>query len=240
MSSRPQLGGWGWLDTCPDGELGSLALFKTLTAKQTGPAAYLRSPMASCDVVFHEEFGDGCSDFGTCEALSAGVDAMRLERGAADGTVGSFHDFVVAAEPRVRRALVMVGGAEAAREATADALVEVWRRWDRVETMANREGYLYMVARRRLLRRRRPRSLPLPDEVAAELVVPQVEPRLVSALASLPERQRVAVYLMVGCEWTASEVAELTGVAATTVRTHRDRALARIREELSVTMEDEQ
>lgn len=154
-----------------------------------------------------------------------------------DGT--TFGAFVLEAEPRVRRALTLVAGAEAAREATADALVEVWRRWDRVSAMANPAGYLYTVARRRLPRRPRRVAARLPEELVGAAATPVVEPALVAALARLPERQRVAVYLIVGCGWTAPEVGALTGTAATTVRTHLDRGMARLRAELGVDPEDD-
>jgi DNA-directed RNA polymerase specialized sigma24 family protein len=153
-------------------------------------------------------------------------------------TAGTFEEFVTVAEPRVRRALVLVGGPEAARDATADALVEVWRRWDRVREMANPAGYLFTVARRRLPRRPAVDLARLPDEVAGDGAAPVVEPRLVAALAALPERQRVAVYLVVGCGWSAPEVAALTGAAATTVRTHLDRGMARLRTELGADREE--
>lgn len=153
----------------------------------------------------------------------------------------TFEDFVAVAEGRVRRALVVVAGPEAARDAVADALLEAWRRWDRVQHMDNPVGYLYTVARRRIPRRSRFALTELTERTqhpAGPGTDPWVEPGLLAALRALPERQRVAVYLMAGCRWTATEVAELTGVAPTTVRTHLDRGMARLRADLGATDEE--
>jgi RNA polymerase sigma factor (sigma-70 family) len=148
-----------------------------------------------------------------------------------------FDAFVAEVEPRVRRALTAVAGPDAARDATTDALVHAWRRWDRVSAMGNPAGYVYTVARSRIRvpdrplglaedegRRRRPDTVEIPD----------VEPRLARVLAALPERQRVSVYLLHGCGWSTPEVAALLDVSVSTVRNHVSRALERLRRDLGV------
>lgn len=147
----------------------------------------------------------------------------------------AFHAFVDDVGPRVRRALTAVAGPEAARDATTDALVHAWRHWERVRAMANPPGYVWTVARSRLPERLPP-TVALPAGLAAGDRFPAVEPGL--ALAALPERQRVAVYLRVGCRWPTPEVADLLGVSVSTVRNHTERGLARLRRELGVTEED--
>lgn len=62
---------------------------------------------------------------------------------------------------------------------------------------------------------------------------PSFEPALARALAELPERQRVAVFLAYGDEWTQAEVAELLGVKPATVQKHLERALTRLRQVLA-------
>lgn len=156
---------------------------------------------------------------------------MTEEREDVDAGFAAFVDEVGG---RVRRALVPVAGVDAARDATTDALVHVWRQWDRVRAMANPAGYVYTVARSRLPRRPPP-TVELPDELAGVDRFPAVEPGLARALAALPERQRVAVYLQVGCRWTTPEVADLLGVSVSTVRNHTERGLTRLRTELGVT-----
>ena len=148
-----------------------------------------------------------------------------------------FDEFVAEVEGRVRRALVPVAGPEAARMATVDALVHAWRHWDRVGAMANPAGYVYTVARSRL-RPERPSGEPLPDEVAAPEQEWAVEPRLVPILGAMPERQRVAVYLVHGCRWPIPEVAALLDVSPSTVRNHAERGLARLRRDLEVRTDD--
>lgn len=145
-----------------------------------------------------------------------------------------FDAFVVEVEGRVRRALIPIAGSESARDATADALVHAWRRWERVRAMANPAGYVYTVARSRLPRRIRP-TVELPAALASDDRFPEVEPALARALADLPERQRVAVYLRVGCRWPTPEIAEMLGVSVSTVRNHTERGLASLRRALGVT-----
>jgi DNA-directed RNA polymerase specialized sigma24 family protein len=160
---------------------------------------------------------------------------MTVEEGTTTAA-DDFAAFVDEVGPRVRRALVAVAGPEAARDATTDALVHVWRSWERVQAMANPAGYAYTVARSRLPRRL-PSTVELPAGLAGGDRFPEVEPGLARALAALPERQRVAVYLQVGCRWPTPEVADLLGVSVSTVRNHTERGLARLRRELGVTEE---
>jgi DNA-directed RNA polymerase specialized sigma24 family protein len=155
---------------------------------------------------------------------------MTEEREDVDAGFGAFVDDVGG---RVRRALVPVAGPDAARDATTDALVHAWQQWDRVRAMANPAGYVYTVARSRLPRRLPP-TVALPGELAGADRFPDVEPGLARALAALPERQRVAVYLQVGCRWPTPEVAALLGISVSTVRNHTERGLARLRTELGV------
>jgi RNA polymerase sigma factor (sigma-70 family) len=143
-----------------------------------------------------------------------------------------FDEFVANVQGRVRRALTPVAGAEAARQATADALVVVWGDWQRVRAMRNPSGYVYTVARNRL-RRRPPPPEALPDDLASPMSHDWAfEPQLIPCLAALPERQRVAVYLVHGCGWPVPEVAALLGISVSTVRVHAERGLQRLRREL--------
>jgi RNA polymerase sigma factor (sigma-70 family) len=56
-----------------------------------------------------------------------------------------------------------------------------------------------------------------------------VEPKLAAALAGLPERQRLAVFLVFGAGWTQVEAAEVMGVRPSTVQQHVERGLAKLR-----------
>ena len=140
-----------------------------------------------------------------------------------------FAAFMREAEPRLRRALVAAFGSQRGRDATAEGLAWGWENWSRVREMQNPVGYLYRVGRSRTRERRRPIVFGRDD--APE---PWVEPHLAPALASLSERQRLAVVLVHGFGWTLREVAELTGIKVTSVQNHAERGLRRLRAALGV------
>ena len=111
-----------------------------------------------------------------------------------------------------------------------------YEHWDRLRGMENPFGYLYRVGQSRTRRLRRPR--PVASLAVPVASVPDVDPRLVGALASLPERQRVSVVLVHGYDWSHAEVAALLGVSSSTVATHVGRALVRLRIVLGVVADD--
>ncbi len=138
-----------------------------------------------------------------------------------------FERFVELAETKLRRAYIAAYGTDRAAEATAEALAWAWEHRERLETMENPVGYLYRVGQSRTRPRKR---LRLPAPVA--LGVPDVEPRLIEELSSLPERQRVAVWLVHACEWTHREVGEALGISTSAVSTHVARGTERLRARL--------
>jgi RNA polymerase sigma-70 factor (ECF subfamily) len=140
---------------------------------------------------------------------------------------GEFREFVLEAEPRLRRALIAAYGTERGREAVAEALAYAWEHWPKVIAMDNPVGYLYRVGRSRT-RSRQVRPL----FQRADNSEPAVEPKLPGALERLSERQRVAVVLVHAYGWTLREVAELTGVRISTVQTHVERGLRHLQREL--------
>ncbi len=147
-------------------------------------------------------------------------------------TESGFKVFVKNAEPRLREALSAVLGSDRGREATADALAYAWEHWERVSDMDNPVGYLYVLGRnrgRKALRRKTVTLLPVDSSR-----MPWVEPGLVDALGALPERQRVVVMLIHCFEWTMSEAADLLGVSKSTVQSHSERGLAKLRKRLGV------
>ncbi|MGH9297118.1 MAG: RNA polymerase sigma factor [Acidimicrobiales bacterium] len=142
----------------------------------------------------------------------------------------AFARFFASTEPLLRRALMATYGPEAGRDATAEALGWAWEHRDRLETLEHPVRYLYRVAQSRS-RRRKVGVL----HVRAEWSEPWIEPELVRALRKLSQRQRVAVVLVHGYEWTLLEVAELLDIKVTTVQTHLERGLIRLRNHLEVT-----
>jgi DNA-directed RNA polymerase specialized sigma24 family protein len=146
-----------------------------------------------------------------------------------------FEAFVREVDRPLRQALVGALGSQRGADAHAAALEYAWTHRDRVTAMASPIGYLFKVGRSsvRLRRRPLPRLYPSPDPDT-----PEYEPKLPAALAALPERQRVAVFLAVGCGWSFAEVARLEGTTESTIRTHVQRGLGRLRKDLGAGADD--
>jgi RNA polymerase sigma factor (sigma-70 family) len=146
--------------------------------------------------------------------------------------VDGFVEFVVTNESRLRHALTAALGFEAGKDAAAEAFAYGWEHWDRVGAMANPVGYLYTVGRskgRKLLSRTKPVFPPITEDRT-----PWFEPGLPTALAALPERERTVVLLLHGYGWHMSEVANTLGVAKSTVQTHAERGMRKLRSKLGV------
>lgn len=132
-------------------------------------------------------------------------------------------------EPGLRRALFAALGAQRGRDATAEALAWAWEHWSRVIELKNPTGYLFRVGQSRS-RSRRWRAV----HGRSEWSEPVVEPHLTKALVELSEAQRIAVILVHGFGWTMREVAELNGIQVTSVQTHLERGLRKLRVALEV------
>jgi DNA-directed RNA polymerase specialized sigma24 family protein len=139
----------------------------------------------------------------------------------------AFRAFVSEAEQRLRRGLIAAYGLERGREAASEALAYAWEHWDEIRELVNPVGFLYRVGQSRT----RPRKLRWVFERPPEWE-PLVEPALGKALALLPDRQRVAVFLVHGAGWTLAEVADLLEVSPSTVQRHVNRALVKLRRAL--------
>ena len=144
-----------------------------------------------------------------------------------------FEEFVRAHEARLRTALVLTYGPDAGRDAAAEALAWAWEHWDRVALMEAPVPYLYRVgqSRTRRIRRGTPTS---PFPVAPTPDAPWVEPALGEALNVLTSQQRTCTVLVHCFGWSLSEVAELLELSKSSVQTHVDRGLDRLRTELAV------
>jgi DNA-directed RNA polymerase specialized sigma24 family protein len=161
------------------------------------------------------------------------ADETAVEGVAAD-RVGSFVEFAVLFEPRLRRALIPTLGMDAATDATAEALAFGWEHWDQVSSMENPPGYLYRVARSagRKMRRR-----PHPVDEVIRVEGPWIEPGLPDALGALSSRQRTVVWLVHGFAWKQTEVADLLGLSPKSVQTHLKRGTAKLARALGATNE---
>ena len=173
---------------------------------------------------------------GDAQALSSvPLPAAEPVTATSDGPSGQaswadFEAFVREAEPRLSRALAAAYGFEDGRDATAEALAYAFEHWTRLQHIANLPGYLFRVGQSRGRQRRQPVVFAVPEGTDYSF-----EPGLPEALASLTQRQRLAVVLVHGYGYTLREVAELTGIRPTTVQNHLTRGLARLRTRMGVT-----
>jgi RNA polymerase sigma-70 factor (sigma-E family) len=129
-----------------------------------------------------------------------------------------------------RLAYLITGDANVADDLAADALVEIWRQWARVEAadkpLAYARGVLANLARNWIRRQRRERlgmlKLKLFAEEARGTDVPAtVDVR--AALRRLPLRRRECVVLRYAFDVPEREVAEILGISIGTVKSHTSR-----------------
>jgi DNA-directed RNA polymerase specialized sigma24 family protein len=140
-----------------------------------------------------------------------------------------FEAFVARVERPLRHILVARLGVERGREATAEALAWAYEHWQEAQGLDAPVGYLARVGTSRTRPRKR-RLLP----VAGTPPKHEPEPKLLGVLRALPERQRVAVVLVHGYQWSVVEVGAELGISSSAVKTHLRRGLARIRNEMGV------
>lgn len=148
-------------------------------------------------------------------------------------SLDEFETFVRTSEERLRIALTASFGVAEGRTAAVDALSWAWENWDRVKTMANPVGYLYRVGQTSA-HRIRPRPI-LVANGKAHVDAERISPELVKAIGDLSDQQRCAVMLVHAFGWTVRDVAEVLDLAPSTVQTHSDRGLARLRNNLEET-----
>lgn len=144
-----------------------------------------------------------------------------------------FEKFMRASEDRLRIALTASFGVADGRTAAVDALSWAWEHWDRVKGMSNPVGYLYRVGQTSA-RRTRPRPIPVTGD-EAHVDAPRISPELVTAISDLSDQQRTAVMLVHAFGWTVRDVADVLEIAPSTVQTHSERALERLRRTLEET-----
>jgi DNA-directed RNA polymerase specialized sigma24 family protein len=152
-----------------------------------------------------------------------------MTRGREERDGSEFDRFAGEVRPRLVRAFVASRGIDGAADAAAEALAYAFEHWDEVRSKANPAGWLFRVGQSRTRRRKVP-PLPRPESVG----VPDIEPRLVPALMTLPETQRTAVWLVHACQWTYAEVAEAMGTSTSMVGNHVSRGLKQLRDLLEV------
>lgn len=150
--------------------------------------------------------------------------------------------FVAAEQPRLVRAChLLLDDHAVAEEIAQEALVRAASRWEQVRALDSPGGWTHRVAlnlatsqlrRARLERRARAR---IGDDHAHADTSAHVPEALAvrAALQQLPRSQRRVLVLRHVLQWRASEIAELDGVPAASVRKRLTRARTALREELT-------
>jgi len=142
-----------------------------------------------------------------------------------------FDAFYLEARQRVLRCVFLVTGDLAeAQDATQEAFVRAWQRWDRIASYVDPEAWVRMVACRiavgrwrslkrraaalRLLRAGSVRAVDGPSSQRLDIVV---------ALRALPAGQRIAIVLHYFVGMPIAEIAQQTEVAEGTVKARLSR-----------------
>jgi RNA polymerase sigma-70 factor (sigma-E family) len=153
------------------------------------------------------------------------------------GRDDAFHSFFESHHADLARlAYLVTGEPEVADDLAADALLEVWRHWDRVAAadspIAYARGVLANLARNRIRRLRRERRGLLgvgllwrgrTQDVDVPAVVDVRE-----ALRRLPHRRRACVVLRYAFDLSEQETARTLGISVGTVKSQTSRGVAQL------------
>jgi RNA polymerase sigma-70 factor (sigma-E family) len=155
-----------------------------------------------------------------------------------------FTEFAAITIRRLRRtAYLMCGDWHRAEDAAQDALVKVYRRWNRIDRAGGLNGYAHRCVVTAVLDQsrkpwRRERLVDTDEQVAPLLdSVGSVDDRLlvVQALGALPPSQRACVVLRHYADFSLEQTAEVLGISTGGVKSQTSRGLARLRELLDQT-----
>ena len=139
-----------------------------------------------------------------------------------------------------------LGNAADAEDAVQDVFIELWKNAARYDpSRASEPTYVTMIARRRLIDRKRkagriPAPQPLPEEppgVPSRTDRVEIEDdaaRAAAVLDELREDERRVIQMAVYQGLTHEEIAAATGLPVGTVKTHIRRGLIRVRERLNI------
>ncbi|MCU1676326.1 MAG: polymerase, sigma-24 subunit, subfamily [Frankiales bacterium] len=151
-----------------------------------------------------------------------------------DQRAARFDEYVATQGTRLlRSATLLVGGADAP-DVVQDALVGLYKRWDRVVAAHNPDAYVHrslVNAALQLRRRRRRVVIPITDMTAggghAEMVGSRQD--MARALGALPPRQRTVLVLAFYEDRSEAEIAREMGCSTGTVKSQKSKALATLR-----------
>ncbi len=167
----------------------------------------------------------------------------ELLRRAQNGDTGAFEEILIRYERLVFHvAYRLLGNPDDAEDAAQEVFLRLYRRIDRIDPHRPLRYWLYRVTARvcaTLYRRRQstvassplyPMSDPdphtLPDHVAERAELHRL---IYAGLDTLPPQERTAIILRDLEELSTGEVAEILGIAETTVRSHIARARLKLK-----------
>jgi RNA polymerase sigma-70 factor (sigma-E family) len=155
----------------------------------------------------------------------------------------TFEEFAATRMPGVLRfAAVLTGDLATAEDLAQDVLIRAYSRWDRIGGLDRPDLYVRKMMLNEYLswRRRTARQLQVtagtlePADTAPDHAQRYTEREaLLTELGKLPRRQRAVLVLRYYEDRSDTEIAELLGCSAGTVRSHASRALAALRVDMS-------
>jgi RNA polymerase sigma-70 factor (ECF subfamily) len=138
-----------------------------------------------------------------------------------------------------------LGNPSDAEDAVQDVFIDLWKNAARYDASRGSEStYITMIARRRLIDRKRrsgrvPPSQTLADEPAGQEITARVDiedeaAKAAAVLSELRDDERRVIQMAIYDGLTHEEIAEATKLPIGTVKTHIRRGLIRVRERLNV------
>ncbi|MFE2583549.1 SigE family RNA polymerase sigma factor [Streptomyces sp. NPDC059378] len=132
--------------------------------------------------------------------------------------------------------LLTAGDTHLAEDLVQDTLGRLYTRWGRVSRADNPAAYAQTVLTRTFLAHQRRRSSTeramdvLPDRADGTLADPSLRLTLMSALGTLPAKDRAVIVLRYWEDRSIQETADAMNASSAAVRTRCTRALGRLRE----------
>lgn len=161
------------------------------------------------------------------------------ERGLSGSVTPTFEEYVVASRRRLwQRAWMLAGDTDRAEDLVQTTLVRCWSRWDRIVEADHLDAYVRTVMLRLYLDDRRRRWSSEIPSVFRDDVLTEPDPAgrteqrrdLVTALDTLPVRQRAVVVLRYFEDLTEVQTATALGISVGTVKSQTSRALRTLRD----------
>jgi RNA polymerase sigma-70 factor (sigma-E family) len=145
--------------------------------------------------------------------------------------------FATSWEPCLRVVAASTGSMTLAEDQVAEAFVRAWASWRTVSRHPAPQAWVVRTALNAgaswWRRRRRETPLASDDMAAATRPEPSLDTAMLTALRSLPARQREVVVLRVLLDLDIDTTAGQLGIAPGTVRAHLSRAMTALRSQLA-------